>query len=642
MNKDCYSGKILRIDLSSGKGLELPTSDYAPRFLGGRGIAAALCWEEAAPKLDAFDPANPLIFATGPLAGIPVIGGSRWIVYGKSPATDPPHFCSSNLGGDWGLKLKGCGYDALMITGRADKPVYLLLSNSGWELREAAELWGKGAIETREELKRRLGKAAGVAAIGPAGENLAAMATIMADGDASGSGGLGASMGSKNLKAVAVAARPVRTRAAQPERLKDLISHFRSFEKEPVTKASGMPLRITGRGTRKAPCHGCAGTCLRRTYRAEDGTTGKFMCQSATFYQPMAEAYYGPGYEIPFQATRLCDDYGVDTMAITVIIAWLWKCSRADILSEQSTGMPISRLGSLEFIETLIRKISLREGFGGLLAGGIERAAASMGRQSMELLTSQMSKAGQPNVYDARLYINSALLHATEPKPPIPQLQEVTRIIFKWLEWYRGEAGSYLSNAVARDIASRFWGGEAAADFTSSQGKAKAAKLIQDRQYAKECLILCSFLWPVMDSAKTDDNVGDPALEAGLLSAVTGGLISEEELNLTGERIFNLQRAIYLRDGHQGAADDRLPESWYTVPTRWDMANPEMMVPGKGDRMVSRKGEVVDGEVFENMKTEYYRLRKWEESTGLPTRSVMEDLDLADVARWVETISRQR
>ncbi len=188
---------------------------------------------------------------------------------------------------------------------------------------------------------------------------------------------------------------------------------------------------------------------------------------------------------------------------------------------------------------------------------------------------------------------------------------------------------------MARDIAARFWGGEEAADFTSPQGKAKAAKLIQDRQYAKECLILCSFLWPVMDSAKTEDNVGDPALEAGLISAVTGNSISEEELNLFGERVFNLQRAIYLRDGHQGTADDRLPESWYTVPTRWDMANPEMIVPGKGERVVSRKGEVVDGEVFERMKTEYYRLRKWEESTGLPTRGVLEDLGLADVARLV-------
>jgi aldehyde:ferredoxin oxidoreductase len=364
------------------------------------------------------------------------------------------------------------------------------------------------------------------------------------------------------------------------------------------------------------------------------------MCQSATLYQPFAEGCYGPGYEMPFHATKLCDDYGLDTMALATIMIWLLTCGYAGILTDENTGIPLSKVGSLEFMETLVRKISLREGFGDVLAQGVQHAAITMGPEAVEQLRPHVSKAGQPNVYDARLYINAALLHATEPKPPAPQLQEITRIVFKWLEWRGEEPHSYVSNEVARRIAARFWGSEAAADFSTIEGKALAAKMIQDRQYAKECLILCGFLWPIMDSEFTSNHVGDPSLEAQFLSAVTGRDMDELELNHIGERVFNLQRAIYARGGHRGVQDDRLPESWYTIPTTWDMPNPEMIVPSKGDGVVSKKGSVVDRLELEEMKQEYYQLRGWDMSTGLQTRAGLERLGLGEVAEDIEASGR--
>ena len=633
-----YAGKILRLDLTSGTFSTLPTSDFADRFLGGRGIAAKLYWDEVPPSASAFDPANALVFSTGPLAGIPVIGGSRWNVCGKSPATSPEHFSHCNLGGDWGLRLKSAGYDSLVLLGAADRPSYVLIDAGGCQLRPASHLWGKGAIQTREILKTELGGPVSVVAIGPAGENRATMASLLADDDAAGASGMAAVMGSKNVKAIAVRATRRKSEAALPDRLREYMRQFRSMGRAPVTSAGSMVLQVTGPGTRKAPCYGCIGSCLRRTYQAEDGVSGKFMCQAATFYQPMAEMHYGPGPEVPFHAAKLCDDYGLDTMAISLIILWLARCARAGILNDENTGIPISKLGTMEFIDTLVTSIALRQGFGDILARGVEAAADCVGPQAKELLAPHMSKAGLPNVSDPRLYINSALLYAFDPKPPLAQMQEITRILFKWLEWRRGEPHSYVSNEVARRIASRYWGSEVAADFSTIEGKALAAKQIQDRQHAKDCLILCSFLWPIMDSEFAADNVGDSALESKLLSAATGREIDEEGLNAIGERVFNLNRAVLVREGHRGIEDDTLPERWYEIPLKADIANPELLVPVAGDEVVCRRGLLVHRGDFEAMRDEYYRLRQWDAVTGLQRKAKLESLGLGDVARSLEEV----
>lgn len=215
-----YAGRILTVDLSSRTIGELPTQDYAPGFVGGRGIAARLYWDRVPATAAALDPNNALVFATGPLAGIPSIGGSRWVACGKSPALSPEYFTCANLGGNWGLSLKSAGYDALFVQGKAEGPVYLLIGDEGRiEFKDASDLWGIGTIKTKEVLQRGRGDTSSVVTIGPAGENMAVMAVLSADNDATGSGGLGAVMGSKNLKAIVVRAAPRRIAPARPDRL---------------------------------------------------------------------------------------------------------------------------------------------------------------------------------------------------------------------------------------------------------------------------------------------------------------------------------------------------------------------------------------------------------------------------------------
>jgi len=627
-----YAGKILRVDLSSGNTTELSTAEYAERFLGGRGMAARLYWEEVPPQAGALDAENALAFATGPLAGVPTFGGSRWVVCAKSPATTPPRFSCCNLGGRWSIDLRSIGYDALLVRGQSDRPVYLLLGEDVAELRDASGLWSRGALQTREALKDDLGSSVSVVAIGPAGENMATMASLVAEDDAAGAGGLGAVMGSKNLKAVVIVRGRQKTSVAQPDRVKELARYFRSLGREPIARAGSLAFRITGPGTKKAPCHGCVGTCNRRTYQDSDGQSGKFMCQAATFYQALAEMQYGPGHEVPFRATKLCDDYGLDTMAMSMIIMWLMRCGSAGILSDDSTGIPISRAGSLDFIETLVRRISFREGFGNILAQGLPEAADQVGPAAREKIIKYLSKAGQPNANDPRLYIHTALLYAMAHRPPMPELQEVSRIVLKWIGWVKGSPGAYVSSDVLRGVAERFWGSQAAADFSTHEGKALAARMIQDREAVKESLVLCSFLWPILELEHTQDHLGDPDLESRVLSAVLGKEVTTEELYRAGERIFNLERAIGVREGHRGREDDMLPESWHTVPLRGDLANPECLVPGKDGQPTSRIGAVIDRAAFERSKDKYYALRSWDVSTGLQSGRGLEALDLGDVA----------
>jgi len=162
-----YAGEILWVDLTSGETERRATSDYADRFLGGRGLAAKIYWDEVPPDVGALEPENRLIFATGPLGGVPMIGGSRWTICGKSAAMETFSYC--NLGGRWGAELKFAGFDAIVTYGKSNKPVYLLIDGDKVALKDASGIWGSGAINTREALKAEHGKSARVVAIGPAG-----------------------------------------------------------------------------------------------------------------------------------------------------------------------------------------------------------------------------------------------------------------------------------------------------------------------------------------------------------------------------------------------------------------------------------------------------------------------------------------
>lgn len=643
-----YAGKILRVDLPSQKIELISTMDYADSFLGGRGIAGKIYWDEVLPEVNPFDPENRLMFMLGPLAGFPGLAGSRWTICGKSPGTDPECFSYSNLGGSWGARLKLAGYDGIVIQGKSDKPVYLLIKDDVVEIRDASALWGKGAVETREILKGELGSKAAVAACGPAGENMVTFAGILADNDASGQNGFGGVMGSKKLKAIAVMGSG-KVAAAKPEKLEELRRYVREL-RSGIIPMDEKALHIGKR--KKDVCYGCAGGCQRAMRISEDGTKHKFMCASPVVFRNFALMYYRdlsemPAYEMPLRYTVMIDEYGLDVYAVLKIASWLAMCNMMGILTDETTGIPLSKFGSLEFMETLLKKISLRDGFGDILAGGLNKAAESVGNKAKKLITDGPpipTRDGRVLAFDPRFYISHQLMFATEPTLPISQLHEISHTLFRWLYWANQTHSAafsddliplkcpYFSSDVIRGIAKNFWGSELAADFSTSEGKALAAKKIQDRTYAKESLILCDLHWPILHTA-SGDHMGDPTVESRITSAVTGKEVDEGGLNLIGERIFNLQRAIHIREGHRGRESDSLPEVLHTVPLKEDFYNSQALAPGKDGAIISMKGAVVDREKFEQMKSEYYQLRGWDVATGLPTKTRLGELGLVDVAK---------
>ena len=620
-----YAGMILRVDLSAGTFATVPTSDYSDRFIGGRGIAARIHWDEVGPEVIPTDPRNCLVFMTGPFCGLPGLAGSRWQISGKSPATNS--FSYANVGGVWGAYLKFSGYDGIIIQGKAASPAYLLIGNGKLELRDASLLRGKGAIDTRDLLQRDLGKSFRVVAIGPAGENIVSFATLLADSDSSGSSGFGAVMGAKNLKAIAVQGQQ-NIEVADRQNLDILRKTIKELKVSPnIITHSLPPDRFS-----KDVCYGCIDGCVRATYSATDGTAGKFFCQSAIFYDIRSRRHYGQATEVPFRANKICDNFGVDTRTIETMLMWLSRCYKAGALTEDETGLAFSKIGSFEFLNQLITKIVSRDGFGAVLAEGTYKAAETIGRGTEQFITDFMISTGENSVYGPRLYLTTALFYAMEPRMPIQHLHEISFPAMAWVMNQMKIPRSLVTSEVIRAVARRFWGGEVAADFSTIEGKPMAAVQIQNREYAKECLILCDLCWPIMLSRATPDYVGDPTLENRLFTAVTGKDVDENGLYRIGERVFNLQRAILVREGRGGRMRDTPEKFEFSVPLKGDFGNPECIVPGPGGYPFSRKGMVLDRVDFEQMKDEYYQIRGWDISTGLQRASHLQHLGLADIA----------
>jgi aldehyde:ferredoxin oxidoreductase len=319
------------------------------------------------------------------------------------------------------------------------------------------------------------------------------------------------------------------------------------------------------------------------------------------------------------------------------MIMWLGRCYAKGVLNDETTGMQIMKMGSIEFIDKMIKMISLREGFGDVMAKGTIKAAESVGAAATEQITYYVSKAGHMTLYDPRIFLVHSLFYAMEPRMPIQQLHETSLPLYKWLDWVDGVTTSYLSSDVFRKLAKVFWGTETAADFTTYDGKAQAAVKIQDRQYARECLILCDF--PLNNASSvmySDDHIGDPSLDSRMLAAVVGGEPDEQGLYSVGERVFNLQRAILAREGHRGRAVDVLDDVFYTRPVKFMGLNVECKVPGKDGEIASRKNTVVDRDKFEAMKDEYYKLCGWDVATGLQIKKQLESIGLGDIVSEME------
>jgi aldehyde:ferredoxin oxidoreductase len=615
-----YAGTILKIDLSGGGIERLPTAPYAERFMGGRGIAARLYWELVPPGTAAFDPANCLIYTTGPITGFPRLAASRWQVCGKAPAMTPEAFSYANLGERWGIRLKQAGFDALAVTGKADSLVVIVIRDGEVTIANASDLKGLPAFEAADRLKERYGAESSVLGIGPAAENLVPFVTMTADDGASGSSGLGAVMGSKNLKAIVVAGNTFPA-AADPARLKELCDAIVPIR---VNSWKGWLGEVEG-VTRSRACYGCGIGCFRQAYQ-HDGRRYKYFCQPIHAY-PGAS-----GDEVVMHSMRLYDKYGLDTTIIGPMNEFLMAAYQQGVLTERETGLPFSKWGGPEYIEALLDMIANRQGFGAVLAKGIAAAAKEISPAAEALAQSVvLTRANETRDYDPRLVPAAGLLYATEQRRPIQQVHELTHSLWLWLNKLRELPEGFLGTANFLWIARTFWGSQEAGDYTSWTGKARAAKMIQDRALAKESLILCDFIWPVLWVRFAEDHTGDPDLEVKVIEAVTGRAMTTAELNGIGERVFNQQRAIFERDGWGGRQGDRLLDHLHDEPLPGVFFNPQCIVPGPGGEPVSKKGNKVDRAEFEAVKDEYYELRGWN-ADGHPTAARLNKLGLADVA----------
>ena len=314
------------------------------------------------------------------------------------------------------------------------------------------------------------------------------------------------------------------------------------------------------------------------------------------------------------------------------MLSWLTDGYKAGVLTEENTGIPLSKYGSWEFIETLVKKISMRDSFGDVLAQGLHQAADAAKGKARELITDYFDKNGQKIVFDPRIYNVNGILYATEPRMALPLYHEICIPVGLWDGWVKGLEGAYMSYDMLRNIGRRFWGSELTYDFSTYEGEAIAAKRIQDKIHAEECLILCCFFYPLRSVDYTETHEGDPTIESKLYSAVTGNETDEEGLNRIGERVFNLERAVLAREDPRGKKVDEIAEFNFTVPVKGESLNPECIVPGKDGEPISKNGTVVDRDKFAKMLSEYYELRGWDKSSGLQTKQKLAELDLEDIA----------
>jgi aldehyde:ferredoxin oxidoreductase len=629
-----WMGEILRVDLTSGKITRLPTKNYAGEYLGGRGIAARIYWETVKPETRAFDPENRLIFMTGPLVATGAQAATQLAVVGKSPMTFPEGYCYGSLGGFVGAELKKAGFDGIIFEGRASKPIYLWIHDGEAEIRDAASLMGQNGYRTGEMLQQAHGEKTRYIAIGVSGERLVRTANALASHDCTLSAGFGAVMGSKNLKAIAILGTG-KVHVADPDRLRELnrytikISRRVRLSMPPSIAATGRAhlLEVIGKGG----CYQCGFECIAGIYRYGGRIVKHAKCQSMEYYLPWKYGRDNEPLETFADAPTLANDHGLETWELESMLDWLHDCYRAGALTEEGTGLPLSKMGTREFLEKLLHAIAYREGFGDILAEGLARVRGNekVPAKARALFRQSVAPIGMNDLFPPRIFHIMALLYPLEPRIHHINLHEYAWPYVAWSFNQLQPGSTPVTTRVVHDIARTFWGSEAAGDYSSYDGKALAAQILLNRTYTKEILGLCDFAWPIVYSFDTPTHLGDPNLIADIFTAVTG--MHGAELDRYAERHYNLQRLILLREGRKVPQADYPPEFNFTQPLKAVPNFGTSLVPGPDDEVVDMAGGILDREKYLNMLKEYYRLRGWDEATGIPRPETLAALGLPKI-----------
>lgn len=624
-----WMGKILRVNLTDSQITALDTKPYADKYLGGRGIGLKLYWDNVKPETKPYDPENCLIFTVGPVVASSAQGATLTSVVGKSPVAAAEGFCYGNLTGYIGPELKKAGYDGILITGKAKNPVYILIEDDKVQIKDASGLWGKvNGYKTGEYFEKTHGDKTRWIAIGFAGENLVRTALALATHDCTVSAGFGAVMGSKNLKGIAVRGSG-KVQVAQEELLKSLNRYtFRISKRVRLSvppMIEGTPhaskLEVVGKGG----CYLCGLECVAGIYRYGGKYEGHRKCQSVEYYLPWKYGKEDEPIETFFKAPLMANDYGFDSWEMTSIMDWLFDCHRAGVLTEKETSLPLSQMGTADFLDKLMQAIVYRKGIGKLLAEGLWRGARQAPEKARALLRPSVAPIGHNYIFSPRQYPIMALFYPFEPRVHHLNYHDIAFVHIAWSYEHNKAGSTGVTNSLVRRIAKEIWNSEAAGDFTSYDGQAMAAKTIQDRTYIKESLGLCDWAYPISYSFNTPDHFGDPEIEDKLFNAVTG--VDAKALEEIGERIYTLQRMILLREGRQNPEADYPDDFNFTEPLR-SVQGTGIFVPGPGDAAIDMTGKTLDRPKYFKMLKEFYRLRGWDEETGIPKPETVKKLGL--------------
>lgn len=597
-----WTGKIIRVNLSEGsiKVENLRMKD-AYEYLGGRGLGVKILSDEVDPKVDPLSPENKLIFMTGPLTGTLAPCSGRYEVVAKAPLTGTVG--GANSGGHFGPELKFAGYDGIIFEGKAEKPVYLWINDDKIELRSAEHLWGKKVFDTTDELLKETSEDARVACIGPGGEKMVLFATVMNDKHrAAGRSGMGAVMGSKNLKAVVVRGTGS-INVKDPDTFMNAVKEaYKKLKEQPVTSAGlptygtailinilnqvgSLPTRnwrdggyfeyaeeISGEALREKylvknkACFGCPIACGRVTRISE----GKF---KGFGEGPEYEATWALGADCGVRdlaavskANFICNELGIDPITMGATIACVMEMYEKGIISKEEIGFE-APFGSADALVELTRMAGLREGFGDKLALGSYRLADFYGHPELSM---SVKKQEMP-AYDGRGVQGMGLEYATSNRGGC-------------------HVRGYMTSVEVLGIPIKL-------DPLVTTDKAKWLKAFQDATAVVDSSNICLF---------TTFAIGVPDINAMIKGAVGWDYTDEDVLKI-GERIWNLERLFNLNAGIT-KDDDTLPPRLLTEPLKEGPA----------------KGKVVE---LDTMLKEYYEVRGWDEE-GIPTEEKLKELGI--------------
>jgi aldehyde:ferredoxin oxidoreductase len=595
------SGTLLRVDLSRGQVSRVATPRHLfERYLGARGVGAAMLFDEVAADVDALGPDNKLIFLTGPLEGTLAPGANKITVTFRSPLSETYSF--SLCGGHLAAELKFAGYDGLVVEGKSERPGYLWIDNQRAGLRDATHLWGRMTHDTEDALRSELGDPdVRVACIGPAGEKLVRFACIQTDYHREfGRGGAGAVMGAKRLKAIAI--RGTRhVEVADPPALgrlaEDIYAELAAHPKARARRQYGTPEMVEGvnklgfwatrnfttgyfekadrlAGTRLKEelyrgdnsCYACPVACGKISPVTRGPLAGTVI-EGAEFE---TLGLLGPNCGVAdpaaiVAATAICDTYGFDTMSAGVTVALAMEAFERGLIGPDDSGGLELRFGDGDALVSLIQQIGERQGLGDLLAEGAMRAAQQLGVPELAMHV----KGQELATYEPRGVVGMGLSYAISPKGGHHMIAPT------------------MGLEVAGDPANRL----------RTEGKAGMVRDTQVIMAIVDSLALCSSMRFVLG----------PQSMLELYRAVTGRSLGQEQASLIGERIVTVERLFNVRQG-LGRAEDTLP--------RRLLVEPMPSGPSRGSR--------VD---LDTMLDEYYALMGWDED-GVPTPQCLAQLGL--------------